>query len=118
MSSSTNYGCFYCLKYSSASISEYELLIQATEKTVWCAAHLPNKVIKNDSKRFSTYRTTTSYYATLTLYRDQPLSTWELIAYPRLALSATKRTYRAPIRFNHQDQVCQRHGMMQKKGKL
>ena len=43
----------------------------------------------------------------LTPYREQPRSTRIIVAYPRPAFSATKRTNHAPISFGQQTQVSQ-----------
>ena len=45
----------------------------------------------------------------LTPYREQPRSTRIVVAYPRPALSATKRTNYAPTSFDQQVQVSQGH---------
>ena len=45
----------------------------------------------------------------LTPYRKQPRSTWIVVAYPRPACSATKRTNYAPISFDEQLRVSQGH---------
>ena len=84
---------------------------------ICCPAHLPNKVIKSDSKTFLNYRKVTRRQIMrhfqgmaptfkkcqngssnlLCPYREQPRLTWTLVAYPRPALSATKRTNHAII---------------------
>ena len=45
----------------------------------------------------------------LTPYRKEPRSTRIVVAYPRPAFSATKRTNNAPISFDQQVQVCRGH---------
>ena len=106
--------------WSTTSISTSELLIQATEKTIWCAAP-SNKVIKSDSKGgwlhddklWDTLQGMASANAKTvhqtSSYREQPRSTSTVVAYPRPALSATKRTNHAPSSFDSQAQVSQGH---------
>ena len=48
-------------------------------------------------------------------YREQPRSTRIVVAYPRPAFSATKRTNQAPISFDQQAQVSQGHTSCRKK---
>ena len=42
-----------------------------------------------------------------TPYREHPRSTRIVVAFPRLAFSATKRTNHAPVSFDQQAEVCQ-----------
>ena len=49
MSLGTNYS-FYCCIWSAARISESELLIQATGKTVWCAASISESELQATEK--------------------------------------------------------------------
>ena len=53
----------------------------------------------------------------LTPYREQPRSTRIVVAYPRPAFVATKRTSHAPISFNQPVQVFQGHTSCRKKEK-
>ena len=111
--------------WSAASISESELLIQAIEKTVWCAARptKSSRVIQKFSSSGRVTRRQVMQHFTgngtdqcrngslnlLIPYREQPRSTRMVVAYPRPAFSATKRTNQAPISFDHQAQVSQGH---------
>ena len=52
----------------------------------------------------------------LTPYREQPRSTRIVVAYPRPAFSATKRTNYTPISFDQQVQVSRGHTSYRKKG--
>ena len=49
------------------------------------------------------------------IYREQPRSTWIVVAYPRPAFSATKRTNYVPTSFDQQVQVSQGHTSYKKK---
>ena len=85
-----------------------------------------NQVIKSDSEKFSSSRRVTRRQVMrhftsngieqcqngllsnlLTPYRKQPRPTQIVVAYPRSAFSATKRTHHAPISFAQQVQVSQ-----------
>ena len=55
---------------------------------------------------------------TATPYREQPRSTRIVVAYPRPAFSATKRTNYAPISFDQQLQVSQGHIVMALKAEV
>ena len=92
-----------------------------------------NKVIRSDSKSFSSYRRVTrrqvmrnfitkvtdqcqnGSYNLLTPYREQPRSTRIVVAYPRPAFSATKRTNLTPISLDQQAQVSQGHTLCRMK---
>ena len=54
----------------------------------------------------------------LTPYQEQPRSTPSVVAYPRPAFSATKRTNHAPISFDQQAQVSQGHAFCTEIGEI
>ena len=108
---------------SASSISESE--VQATEKTVWCAAR-PTKSSKLFKRFFSSRRVTRRQVIRhftsngtdqcrngssnlLAPYQEQPRLTRIVVDYPRPAFSATRRTNHAPISFDQQAQVSQGH---------
>ena len=110
--------------WSAASISSSEL--QAREKTVWCAALLLKsskakkntlfsyrKVTRRQRKRHltcnGTYHCQNGSSSILTQFREQPRLNRIVVAYPRPAFSATKRTNHAPISFDQQARVSQGH---------
>ena len=74
------------------------------------------------TKRYATLQTLgptkikTVHHTPLTPYRKQPRSTWIVVAYPRPACSATKRTNYAPTSFDEQVRVFQGHTSYKNKG--
>ena len=112
--------------YQNLEITSYK------EDCLMC--RLSNKVTKNDAKSFyNSFRRVTPRQVKrhftsngtdqchngssnlLIPYREQPRSTWIVVAYPRPEFSATKRTNHAPINFDQQTQVSQGHTYYRKK---
>ena len=104
----TNYS-FYCLEYCLQCLmgSASNKVIKSNTKsflapgglhedimaTLYEQWHQPINQCQNGSSNL------------LTPYREQPRSTRNIVAYPRPAFSATKRTNHAPISFDQQAQV-------------
>ena len=68
-----------------------------------------------DSTSNGTYQCQNCSSNLLTPYREQPRSTRIVVAYPRPAFSATKRTNDAPTSFDQQVQVSQGHTLYRNK---
>ena len=105
LGTNSSFYCLECCQYISGSD------LQATEKTVWCAAPC-NEVIKSDPKGFLLHQglhedklcdtsqamaptNVETVHQISLLYREQPRSIRMVVAYPRLAFSPTKRTNHA-----------------------